>query len=93
VLAMVNRRISDNLKKIAYSLWAAGWDQYNISNAIQVSTASLYHWLDNFYNYGTVSKSPSPLRRRPRLIARAVLTKIHLLLEGNPDTNLDELVW
>lgn len=48
---------------------------------------------ENSALYGSVNKPPSAIRGRPRLIARAVLTSIHLLLKDNPDIYLDELVW
>lgn len=90
---MVNRRISTDMKECSLRLWDAGWHTSDICEALQVSVASLYRWLDNYENYHNVLKPPSPLRGRPRLIARAVLTGLHLVLNESPDAYLDELVW
>lgn len=90
---MGNRRISPDLKECALRLWEAGWERSDICEALLVSQSSLYRWLDNYENLGSVVKPPSPLRGRRRTITRAVLTGLHLLLQDNPDAYLDELVW
>ena len=90
---MVNRQISSDIKDCALRLWEAGWDTTDICDILLVSQASLYRWRDNFENYGTAAKPPSPLKERPHRIARAVLTGLHLFLEENPDSYLDKLVW
>lgn len=58
-----------------------------------MSRASLYRWRALFKSFREVSRPPSPLRGRNRIISRAVLSAIELLLQSHPDTYLDELVW
>jgi transposase-like protein len=70
---MVNRRISSDLKERALALWEAGWSRSDICYAFKVSPRSLYCWPDIFEEFGTVTKPPSPLRGRDRIVSLAVL--------------------
>lgn len=89
---MVYREISTDLKECALRLWDTGWAEADICELFMVSRASLHRWRALFEEFGTVSH-PQPLRGRPRTIARAVLTAVHVLLHVHPDSYLDELVW
>jgi transposase len=90
---MVNCRISSDLKECALQLWEVGWEEINIIQGLSVSRASLYRWRDIFDEIGSVTRPPSPLRGRTRIISRAVLTAVYDIYKGEPDTYLDELQW
>jgi transposase len=90
---MVNRRISNDLKECALSLWEKGWDELDICEALGVSRASIYRWRAIFAEFGSIQKPPSPLRGRTRIITRAVLDAIHLIYKEDPDTYLDKMQW
>lgn len=53
----------------------------------------MYRWRQLFAELETVTKPPSPLRGRTRIICRAVLTAVYDLYRTEPDTYLDELQW
>ncbi|KAL1942037.1 hypothetical protein VTO73DRAFT_6567 [Trametes versicolor] len=90
---MVYRKISVDLQECALRLWELGWTEADICETLEISRASLYRWRALFRSFGNTSRPPSPLRGRPRIISRAVLSAIQLLLLSHPDTYLDELVW
>jgi transposase len=91
--AMVNRRISADIKDCVLRLWAAGWNEEDVLSALSVSRASLYRWKAYFDTFGMVNKLPSPLKGRTRIVTRAVLTAVYQIYETNSDIYLDELVW
>ncbi|TFK63035.1 hypothetical protein BDN72DRAFT_737107, partial [Pluteus cervinus] len=89
---MVNRHISPDLKECALNLWAKGWDLDDVCDIFSVSKASLYRWRELFDEFGSVTRPPSPLRGRPRILIRATLDAIHELYRSSPDLYLDEVV-
>ena len=91
--AMVNRRISTDMKECALRLWTAGWDEDDIAAAFSVSRSSLFRWKAIFAVFGSIKKPPSPLAGRTRIITRAVLTAVHQIYTTSSDTYVDELVW
>ena len=90
---MVYRKISKDLKECALRLWEAGWSRSDICDALWISTASLYRWQENFNQFGTVSRFPSGLQGRPRIIALVAMTAIKEIYSEHSDTYLDELQW
>ncbi|KAJ7195586.1 hypothetical protein C8J57DRAFT_1547220 [Mycena rebaudengoi] len=90
---MGNRRISPDLKERALDLWSCGWDIEEICFAFHVSPRSLYRWRDIFDEFGTVTKPPSPLRGRDRILGFAALTAAKDVYSKDPATMLDELMW
>ena len=61
LFAMVNRRISMDLKECALQMWELGWDQVLIIESLGVSHASLYCWQALFSEFNSVVRPPSPL--------------------------------
>ncbi|KAJ7614236.1 hypothetical protein DFH06DRAFT_1014193, partial [Mycena polygramma] len=90
---MVNRRISPDLKERALVLWEAGWSPEDIRFAFNVSPRSLYRWIAIFDEFGTVTKPPSPLRGRDRIISLGVLNAAYEIFCHDPSVMLDELQW
>lgn len=90
---MGNRRISSDIKRRALELWQVGWDAEEICYAFHVSPSSLYRWQDILNEFRTVTKPPSPLRGRDRIIGLAVLTAVKDLYFHNPSIMLGELQW
>jgi hypothetical protein len=88
---MVNHRISNDLKEVGLSLWEKGWEISDICKALYVSRSSLYHWRAIFEEHGAVTRPPSPLRERARIISRLVMDAIHIIYKSNPEIYLDEL--
>ncbi|KAF8234211.1 hypothetical protein L208DRAFT_1550679 [Tricholoma matsutake] len=89
---MVNRRISDDLKECALSLWDRGWEMEDIIDAILVSCASIYCWKVIFEEHRSFNRPQLALCRHTQIITRAVLTAVHTLYEQDSDLYLDELV-
>jgi transposase len=89
---MVNRKISADIKQCAVTLWNCGWQLGVIGNILGISQRSIYRWQENLGQHGSVLPPPSPLRGRPRLIARATLDVVQTLLEKDPDLFVDELL-
>jgi transposase len=58
-----------------------------------VSHVSIYHWQVVFDEHSTVNQPPSPLVRRTRTLARALLTTCHMLFEEDSNIYLDEVVY
>ncbi|KAF8495259.1 hypothetical protein F5888DRAFT_1591062, partial [Russula emetica] len=90
---MVNRRISSDIKNHALELWQIGWDMEEICYAFHVSPSSLYRWRAILDDFRTVTKPPSPLRGRDRIVGLAALTVVKDLYFHNPSIMLDELQW
>jgi transposase len=90
---MVNRRISSDIKTRALVLYEAGWSNEDICYIFHVSPRSLYRWRAIFEEFGTVTKPPSHLRGRERLISLAVLSAVKEIFFHDPSVMLDELVW
>lgn len=90
---MGNRRISSDLKELALDLWSTGWDTTDICYIFRVSRSSLYRWQKLFEEFGAVTRPPSPIRGRPRIICMTVLNFLFELYRRNPDTLLDECQW
>jgi transposase len=90
---MVNRRISNDIKEVGLSLWEKGWEVLDICEALYVSRRSLYRWRAIFEEHGTVTRPPSPLRGRTRIITRAVLEAMQIVYKSDPDIYLDELQY
>ncbi|KAG1738919.1 Homeodomain-like protein, partial [Suillus paluster] len=89
--AMVNRRISEDIKQCALRLWNHGWDVQDICEALGISQSSCYRWRRIFEELGTVKKPPSPLIGRTRIITRALLTAVEDLFAEDSDLFLDEV--
>ncbi|KAJ6521636.1 hypothetical protein DFH09DRAFT_868797, partial [Mycena vulgaris] len=90
---MVNRRISSDLKERALELWQAGWETSDICHAFKVSPRSLYRWRGIFEEFGTVTRPPSPLHSRDRLVTLAALTAAEGVYLKDPSIMLDEMMW
>ncbi|KAK6971586.1 hypothetical protein R3P38DRAFT_3242190 [Favolaschia claudopus] len=90
---MVNRRISSDLKERALAFWEAGWSRPDICYAFHVSRSSLYRWRSIFEEFGQVTKPPSPLRGRERIISLAALNAAKEVYFHDPSVMLDELAW
>jgi transposase len=90
---MGNRRISPDLKNAALDMWQLGWEESDIMQALCVLRSSLYRWKKLFEELGTVTKPPSPLRGRARIITHAILTICHEIYQKQPDVYLTELAW
>ncbi|KAJ7016581.1 hypothetical protein C8F04DRAFT_924513, partial [Mycena alexandri] len=86
-------RISPDLKECALDLWKAGWATEDICHAFRVSARSLYRWRDIFEEFGKVTKPPSVLRGRDRIITLGVLTAIREVFFHDSTVMLDELAW
>jgi len=87
---MVNRRISDDLKECALSLWDRELDLEDICEALGVSKSSCYRWRKLAEDHENVNPPPSPLVGRTREIIRAILAAIKWLYSEDPDLFLDE---
>ena len=92
-VVMVNHRISADVKAHALELWQAGWSKTDVCFAFHVSPRSIYHWLAIFDEFGTVTKPPSPLRGRHRIVGLAALTAAKELYFLDQSVMLDELQW
>ncbi|THU93491.1 hypothetical protein K435DRAFT_613236, partial [Dendrothele bispora CBS 962.96] len=90
---MVNRRISSDLKEAALRMWEHGWEMPDICAALVVSPRSMYRWRALFDELGSVTKPPSVLRGRPRIIGMLALQACRDIYACNSDTYLDELQW
>ncbi|KAJ7723041.1 hypothetical protein B0H16DRAFT_1334353 [Mycena metata] len=90
---MGNRRISSDLKERALVLWESGWEIKDICYAFHVSPRSLYRWRETFDEFGKVTKPPSPLRGRERIISLAALNAAKEIFFHDPSVMLDELMW
>jgi transposase len=88
---MVNRRISGDIKEVGLDLWEKGWDILDICEALYISRSSLYRWRTIFDEFGAVTRPPSPLRGRTRIISRVVLEAIRIIYKSTPEIYLDEL--
>ncbi|KIK58448.1 hypothetical protein GYMLUDRAFT_246144 [Collybiopsis luxurians FD-317 M1] len=73
---MGNCHISSDLKETALRLWEAGWNTSDICSVLAVSQASLYHWRNIFEEFGEVTRPPSAIRGRPRIIGMLALQKM-----------------
>ncbi|KAJ8591298.1 hypothetical protein M405DRAFT_932220 [Rhizopogon salebrosus TDB-379] len=58
---MVNRRISEDLKKCALRLWNHGWDVQHVCEAFGISRNNCYRWRQILEEHGTIKRLPSPL--------------------------------
>jgi len=90
---MGNRKISPDLKECALRLWELGWDLELITESLCISWASVYWWRNIFAAFHSVTRPPSGLVGRPRILVRAVLTAIKEVYKAEADAYLDELVW
>jgi hypothetical protein len=90
---MVNRRVSQDMKECALSLWDRGWEESTILDALNISRSSLYRWRRIFREFGAAVRPPSPIRDRTRIITSALMKDIHILYKSDPDTYLDEIQW
>lgn len=90
---MVYRQISSDIKECALQLWERGWDKEDICNALGISSRSLFRWKSLFIELGSVTKPPSPLRGRRRILIQQVLTAVKEIYQSDSDTYLDELIW
>ena len=90
---MGNRRISEDIKLCALRLWASGWLEADICEALQVSRSSLFRWQSLHEEFGRPVNPPSPIRGRSRIIARAIIEEVHRLHASDPDMYLDELQY
>jgi transposase len=90
---MGNRRISSDIKERALALWEAGWTREDICYAFNVSPRSLYRWRAILEEFGAVTKPPSPLRGRDRLVGLAALNAAKEIFFHDPSVMLDELQW
>ncbi|KAG2752908.1 hypothetical protein P692DRAFT_20829810 [Suillus brevipes Sb2] len=88
---MVNRRISQDVKEHALTLWDHGWEVEDICEVLGVSRASCFRWRHMFDELGTVARPPSPLVGRTRIITRALMTAIEDLFTEESDLFLDEI--
>jgi transposase len=88
---MVNHRISGDIKEVGLDLWEKGWDILDICKALYISCSSLYCWQKIFDKFGAVTRPPSPLWGRTRIISHAMLDAIHIIYKSNPEIYLDEL--
>ena len=87
------RKVSTDLKECALRLWELGYDLSFIHESLCVSRTSMYRWRSLFEDMQTVEQQASPIRGRPRIIARAVLTAIEDVYKSEADAYLDELAW
>ncbi|KAJ7927222.1 hypothetical protein B0H13DRAFT_2312828 [Mycena leptocephala] len=85
---MGNHRISPDLE-----LWNLGWDAEDICFVFHVSPRILYRWRDIFDEFGSVTKPPSPLRGRDRLVGLAALTSVMEVYFQDSTIMLTELMW
>jgi transposase len=90
---MGNHRISPDLKECSLVLWEAGWSREDICYAFNVSPRSLYRWRAILEEFGSVTKPPSPLHGRDRLVSLAALTAVKEIFFHDPSVMLDELQW
>ncbi|KAG2367814.1 hypothetical protein BDR07DRAFT_1223017, partial [Suillus spraguei] len=88
---IVNRRINNDLKECALSLWDHRWDVEDICEVFGVSRASCFCWRSMFEELGTVARPPSPLVGRTRIITRALITTVEDLFAEESDLYLNEL--
>ncbi|KAG1791922.1 Homeodomain-like protein, partial [Suillus plorans] len=88
---MVNRRISNDLKECALTLWDHGWEVEDICEVLGVSWASCFHWRNMFEELGTVARPPSPLVGRTRIITQALMTAVKDLFAEESDLFLDKI--
>ena len=87
------RIISADLKECVLRLWELGYDCPFIAESLCVSRTSMYRWRKLFDDIQAVEREASPIRGRPRIIARAVLTAIQDVYKNEADAYLDELTW
>ncbi|KAF5343630.1 hypothetical protein D9758_015447 [Tetrapyrgos nigripes] len=90
---MGNRRISEDIKECALRLSECGWDVSDICFALGISQASIYRWKRVFETFGQVTKPPSGIRGRPRIIGIAAFKLAEEIFARNNDTYLDEVQW
>ena len=90
---MGNRRISEDVKKIALKLWNQGWETEDITDILGISCASLYRWQAIFEEHGSVIRPPSPLKGQgTRILTRTLIQACQDLFSRESDLYLDEVV-
>ncbi|KAH6905071.1 hypothetical protein BKA70DRAFT_1026127, partial [Coprinopsis sp. MPI-PUGE-AT-0042] len=84
------RKIEQQTKEIALSLWHRGWSVEDIVDILGISQASLYCWQAIFDEMGTVIRPT--IRRAERIISQAVMDAVYVILRAHPNIYLDELM-
>ena len=88
--AMVNRKISHDMKQRALQLINEGWEPAEVADVLGVSSKSIERWDHNYETHGCINP-PSALRGRPRIINAQAADDLQELIRETPLLFLDEI--
>ncbi|KAK0493878.1 hypothetical protein EDD18DRAFT_1077922 [Armillaria luteobubalina] len=88
---MVFRHISKDLKERALWLYHNDFIDDDIASLLGVSECSIYHWLANVEQYGSVIPPPNPFQGRPPLLHAEAMNDLVSLSYESPQLFLDEI--
>jgi len=89
--SMVYRKISEDLKNRAITLYDQGLIPDDISNLLGISTRSLARWRSNQAVYGSIIPPPTYRSGRLRILDAEQVLSISEQLERAPELYLDEI--
>lgn len=90
LVAMVNRKISPDMKQRALQLIDEGWELAKLADVFGVSSKSIERWDHNYKTHGCVDP-PSGLRGRPRILTTQAINDLQELIRETPLLFLDEI--
>jgi transposase len=87
---MVYQRISLDKKQRALRLLDLGWEVPEVAAVFGHSSRSIERWLDNYAQYGSITRT-SVLRGRPRILNTEATTQLYALVAESPSLYLQEI--
>ena len=88
--AMVNRKISPDMKQRALQLIDEGWELKELAEVLGVSSKSIERWDHKYKTHECVNPS-SGLRGRPRILNTQAIDDLRELIRETPSLYLDEI--
>ncbi|KIL63075.1 hypothetical protein M378DRAFT_43789, partial [Amanita muscaria Koide BX008] len=85
------RHISKDIKERALYLYQNGYIPADVCDVLGVSERSLYRWIHNNENFGSVVPPHNPIQGRPRILNADMTHDLVTLIEEAPETFLDEI--
>lgn len=84
---MVYQQISLDKKQRALQLLDLGWEVPEVSAVFGHSSRSIERWLDNYAQYGSITRA-SVLRGRLRILSAEATTQLYTLVAESPSIYL-----
>ena len=88
--AMVNQKISHDMKQQALQLINKGWEPAEVADVLGVLSKSIEHWDYNYETHGCINP-PSALRGQPQIIIAQATNDLHELIQETPLLFLNEI--